>query len=61
MADGPYSLDKLRSTLIRLEDTIIFGNICFKCCLANSCRLTIKKKFFFLQPQKLLLKEHNSL
>jgi len=25
MADSPYTLDKLRSTLIRLEDTIIFG------------------------------------
>jgi hypothetical protein len=25
MVDGPYTLDKLRSTLIRLEDTIIFG------------------------------------
>lgn len=26
MTDSPYTLDKLRSTLIRLEDTIIFGN-----------------------------------
>lgn len=25
MTDDNYSLDKLRSTLIRLEDTIIFG------------------------------------
>ncbi|KAL7310032.1 chorismate mutase aro7 [Mucor circinelloides] len=27
MADGPYTLDRLRSTLIRLEDTIIFALI----------------------------------
>ncbi|KAK4513519.1 Serine/threonine kinase [Mucor velutinosus] len=27
MADSPYTLDKLRSTLIRLEDTIIFALI----------------------------------
>jgi hypothetical protein len=27
MTNGPYTLDKLRSTLIRLEDTIIFGKI----------------------------------
>ncbi|KAI9364732.1 chorismate mutase [Pilaira anomala] len=27
MAEGPYTLDKLRSTLIRLEDTIIFALI----------------------------------
>lgn len=25
MSDSPYTLGKLRSTLIRLEDTIIFG------------------------------------
>lgn len=28
MSEGSYTLDKLRSTLIRLEDTIIFGKLC---------------------------------
>lgn len=31
-SDEPFSLDKLRSTLVRLEDTIIFGKYPENCC-----------------------------